>query len=179
MHAKLLAASRYLNDVGAEDGRIAINPRYVNLNRPRISHFGLRVTNLLTGKAVVSLPRRYQGGAPGAVLGRWLSRNGIDYYIHQAAVSPWRVWHFRVAWWQRVRTGEAPVDPNSGWQLYEVGPRGEMTRIDLEPSRNWPTRVPGLERDDGAAAAAVVGAPAAAPRRPGEPERERGGQGTR
>lgn len=152
----LIAAARYLNRLDLQDGEIAVTPRYQNLNRRRSSPFGLRATTLLTGKTVMSLPKQWQKYPPSAHLSRWLARNGVKYYIHQAPLSPWRVWHFRVGWWQESRTGKPAQDGGPPWQLWRVEPSGRMVLIKLKPSSAWPTRVPGLDQADGIGSAAAA-----------------------
>jgi hypothetical protein len=147
INQNLIAAARYINDndPNIRDGQIAVTPAYLNLNRKRSSLFGLRATALLTGKSIISLPRKWQEFPPGPKLSRWMTRYDIKYYIHQTPVSPWRVWHFRVAWWQVMRTGDVPdKETPSGWELWRVDEPGKMTQIELVPSSDWPKRVPGL-----------------------------------
>lgn len=146
INQNLIAAARYINsDPAVRDGQIVVTPEYSNLNRKRSSLFGLRATVLLTGKSVISLPAKWRKYPPGSKLSRFMNLYDMKYYIHQTPVSPWRVWHFRVAWWQVMRTGDVPdVDVPSGWELWRFDELGTMTQIQLEPSSNWPTRVPGL-----------------------------------
>jgi hypothetical protein len=144
IHSDLIAAGMYLREAGVGDRQVVITPRYVNLNRARNSPFGLRVMNLVTGRSVVSLPRHWLGTPPGPKLARFLYRSGYRYYVHQTPVSPWRVWHFRMGWWQRMRTGQEPMQLDSGWELYRIDGLGEMPLVELPRTANWPVRVPGL-----------------------------------
>lgn len=147
INQNLIAAARHINthDPDLRDGQIAVTPAYMNLNRKRSSLFGLRSTVLLTGKSVISLPNKWQKYPPGPKLSNWMKLYDIKYYIHQTPVSPWRVWHFRVAWWQVMRTGDVPdSEVPSGWELWRFDGPGIMTQVPLDPSSDWPTRVPGL-----------------------------------
>ena len=148
MNQNLIAAARFLNEHGEEfrDGQVVITPSYVNLNRRRSSPFGLRALVLLTGRPVVALPGKWQDVPPSPKLARWMAARDFEYYVHQEPVNPWRVWHFRVAWWQMLRTGQVPErEVVSGWELYRVDQEaGRMHKVKLDPAPNWPTRVPGL-----------------------------------
>jgi hypothetical protein len=147
LNQNLITAARHLyerGDVG--DKQIAVSGKYRNMNRQRYSPYGLRAMSLLTGKAIVSVPNRYvtRDGRPTVTLNRWLYKRGIRYYLAQPPVSPWRVWHFRVPWWQEYRTGMPVEEMESGWQMYRVDGAEEARRVHLPPSRGWPRRVPGL-----------------------------------
>jgi hypothetical protein len=147
LNQNLVAAARYFNERGdAGDKQIAVSGKYRNMGRQRYSPYGLRATSLLTGKAIVSVPNRYvtRDGPPTITLNRWLWKRGIKYYLAQPPVSPWRVWHFRVKWWQEYRTGRPAEVLDSGWQLYRVKSETDVDRVHLPPSHGWPTRVPGL-----------------------------------
>jgi hypothetical protein len=147
LNQNLIAAARYFNERGdVGDGQIAVSGKYRNMGKQRHSWYGLRATSLLTGKSIVSVPNRYitRDGKPTITLNRWLYNRRVKYYLAQPPVSPWRVWHFRVPWWQEYRTG-LPVEPiDSDWQLYRVDGPDVTRRVHLQPSRDWPTRVPGL-----------------------------------
>jgi hypothetical protein len=144
----LIYACRWLNGVSPADQEIAVSERYVNMNHTRLSRFGLRATAMLTGKAIVSLPLRYTRlGDPrnSAIFLAWARRLGIKYVLYQPDVSPWRVFHFRMGWLQKIITHEEPIDTGAGWRLYLIPPTGdEAIRVSLDPYTHWPTRVPGM-----------------------------------
>ena len=75
---------------------------------------------------------------------RWLVSHGVRYYLWQPPISPWRVWHFRMAWLEKARTGHTSEVDASDWQLYRVNDDRTVTDLPL-PQRCKPvTRVPGL-----------------------------------
>jgi len=138
----LIAAAKYLSDRGVKDNQIAVSSRYQNLGRTRSSPFGLRATTLLTGRAVVAVPWQ-RISPPSPRLRSWLNNQGIEWYLYQPPVSPWRVGHLRLGWWEQKVTGVAPSEDQAGWRLYRVGD-DKMPEIMPPPVRGWPTRVPGL-----------------------------------
>src|SRR5262249_51990757 len=128
-----------------------VNPEYININKRRMSPTGLRMLTMMTGKATLQLPKKFTDDRfyklPRAPEFReWLKRGRVRYYLEQPTDSPWRVWHFRMPWLQRYKTGEEPVDLGSGWQLYRCDGRQIPVHVavpELAPSE-YPTRVPGL-----------------------------------
>lgn len=67
----------------------------------------------------------------------------VRYYVYRPPVSPWRAWHFRVPWLQRLVTGARDIPENPCWELYEI--RGdELVKIDFPAVHDWPRRVPGI-----------------------------------
>ena len=67
----------------------------------------------------------------------------MRYYLYYPPVSPWRVWHFRMPWLQRMVTGETAIPNNPHWVLYALED-GRAVKVDPPPSGDWPTRLPGL-----------------------------------
>jgi hypothetical protein len=133
-----------------------VTPSYVNLGKKRQSQFALRATTMLTNRDTINLPRDKQM-PPGTRLAWWCQHYGIKYYLHQHAISPWRVWHYRIPEWMQERVQGSPVDKmEAGWKLYRVVPfvpavpgvideiPPKLVPIDTPPVRDWPTRVPGL-----------------------------------
>jgi hypothetical protein len=72
----------------------------------------------------------------------------IRYYLYRPPASPWRAWHFRLPWLQRLVTGQTDIPESPGWELYEIRD-GRAIRIDLPPADRWPTHVPGMQGDRG------------------------------
>jgi hypothetical protein len=151
LNRDLIYACHWLNerpDVG--DGQIAVSEYYVNLGRPRISRLGLRATTMLTGKAIVSVPKKYtiSGDPRGSeAFLRWARKLGIKYVLYQPVVSPWRVFHFRMGWLQEAMTDAPATDTGAGWRLYAIPPEGqgnEAVRISVPPADRWLSRVPGV-----------------------------------
>ena len=128
------------------DREIAVSQRYQNLNRTKASPFGLRAVSLLTGREIVT-PRfnLTAGDYPGGKTRAWLlsKQPRVRYYLHQRPISPWRVWHYRMGWYEKLQTGSTAEKDTAGWTLYRVDD-DRLTQIPL-PRRCEPvTRVPGL-----------------------------------
>ncbi|HEV2295390.1 MAG TPA: hypothetical protein VGR35_16185 [Tepidisphaeraceae bacterium] len=157
LNQTIISANRYLAQLpDLKDAEVVVTPSYINLGKKRQSQFALRATTMLTDRDTINLPRDRQW-PPSTKLAWWCQHYGIKYYLHQHAISPWRVWHFRVPekWQERVQG--APVDRlEAGWKLYRVVPYvpavpgvldeipPKLIPIETPPSRDWPTRVPGL-----------------------------------
>lgn len=153
----LIAAAHYLGQMQIHDDKIAVSSKYVNLNRAHSSHYGLRVMVLLSNHQIRDVDEKHSL-QPGAgqdtdkSLMRWCWGRDVEYYVYEPPVHPWRVWHFRVPAWLEDRLARDLPPPEfssdgAGWQLWKVtlNTRGaSMTRIPLEPLRNWPDRMPGM-----------------------------------
>ncbi len=134
------------------NGELAVSPRYTNLNRPKASPFGIRVAVWLTGLDDIEIPRwKHTGVTPNDTtanareLRRWLKHKGVKYYLYQTEVEPWRIWHFRLAWYERMQLGHAPDKETVGWQLYRAAASGDDWIPVRLPNKFQPiTRVPGL-----------------------------------
>jgi hypothetical protein len=150
LNRDLIAAMRWLNQQKLGDHEIAVSKRYENMGRKkRDSQLGIRVAAMLADKAVAAVPDKYVGGGdprknPNFLA--WARSIDVKYVLYQPPVSPWRVFHFRLGWLQKLQTGQPVEDSGAGWRLYFIPPSGdEARRISLTPAGNWPTRVPGLE----------------------------------
>ena len=148
LNMSLISSCQYLMSLPQPPGdrEIAISQRYVNLNRTKASPFGLRAAALLTGRELVTPRFSLTGGdAPGGKMRAWLNSKDprVRYYLHQRPISPWRVWHFRMGWYEKMQTGSTAERDIAGWSLYRVD-EDRLTHIPL-PRRCEPvTRVPGL-----------------------------------
>jgi hypothetical protein len=145
LNMSLISSCQYLMALPNPPGNreIAVSQRYVNLNRTKASPFGLRSTALLTGREIITPRFNQTGGDPGGKMRAWLQSKGVKYYLHQRPISPWRVWHFRMGWYERMQTGSTADKDTAGWSLYRVDD-DRLTHIPL-PRRCEPvTRVPGL-----------------------------------
>ena len=147
LNMSLISACQYLaalpNPPG--DKEIAVSQRYVNLNRTKASPFGLRATVLLTGREIITPRFNLTGGDPGGKLRAWLQSKDprVRYYLHQRPISPWRVWHFRMGWYEKLQTGQTAERDMAGWSLYRVDD-DRLTQIPLPRRCDPVTRVPGL-----------------------------------
>jgi hypothetical protein len=94
-------------------------------------------------RELLELAGRMGDGQPGPAIADYANRTGIRYYVYRPPASPWRAWHFRIAWYQRMVSGQQEIPENPGWELYEVQ-GDDLVRIELPPVRGWPTRVPGM-----------------------------------
>ena len=105
---------------------------------------------MLTGRSMITPPYKYTVVSPATPTGkslsirRWLLSKGVRYYLWQPPISPWRVWHFRMPWLEKSRTGHTAEVDTSGWQLFRLNDDRTVTQLAL-PQRCEPvTRVPGL-----------------------------------
>ena len=151
MNAPLIAACQYLNRLPPgerpEDQEIAVSPRYINLGKTRASPFGIRAAVWLTDREVIT-PKWADTNAPptsNARLRRWLRSKGVKWYLYQPEISPWRVWHFRLGWYEKWQTGKTAERDTAGWQLYRINLEdGDATRVRIPLPCDPVTRVPGL-----------------------------------
>jgi hypothetical protein len=147
LNMPLISACQYLTSLPNPPGdrEIAVSPRYVNLNRTKASPFGLRAAALLTGREIVTPRFNLTGGDyPGGKTRAWLlsKQPPVKYYLHQRPISPWRVWHFRMGWYEKMQTGSTAEHDTAGWALYRVD-NDRLTQIPLRKCEPV-TRVPGL-----------------------------------
>jgi len=140
--AQLVAAAHYLQQRDPEDGAVAVNETYINLNWKRRNTFGCRALNMLLGRQIRSVPEEVCWGEPNDRLVEWAKQQNVKFYFYRPPVSPWRLWHFRVPWLQERMTGK-PVQENPFWVLYELRD-GKFVKISPPPVRDWPTRLAGL-----------------------------------
>jgi hypothetical protein len=154
----MVAACQYLDalqpDQQPRDRQVAVSQRYTNLGRSQPKPSALRVAVLLTGKAMVTPRFKDTAVSPDTPTGRgiairkWLASHGIRYYLWQPPISPWRVWHFRVGWFEKARTGRTADVDTSGWQLFRIDLNEQKvptaTRIPLPEHCQPVTRIPGL-----------------------------------
>ncbi|HVT88983.1 MAG TPA: hypothetical protein VHD56_09035 [Tepidisphaeraceae bacterium] len=149
MDADLISVSRWLTAHNAGDLEIGATDRYVNLGKVRISRLGLRVTSMLTGKSIVGVNGRYvRLGDPrdNPHFLAWARGLGVKYVLYQTEVSPWRLFHFRVGFLQELMSDQPAVETGAGWRLYYIPGTGDSAKrvMGLSPSKDWPTRVPGM-----------------------------------
>ena len=156
LNEDLISAGHWLinHHVPANEA-IACSERYVNLSTSaRTSKLGLRVTTMLTGRPIITIPKKYMKGLPLSTTApssaaavvfaaatqpdfifdpdpannpmflAWARANSIRYYLYQPPVSPWRALHFRVAWLQQRATHVPVVDTGAGWRLYKIPTTG-------------------------------------------------------
>jgi hypothetical protein len=156
LNEDLISADHWLSNHHVPTNEsIACSERYVNLSTSaRTSKLGLRVTTMLTGRPIITIPKRYMKGMPISTTGptasstvvyaaatqpdyifdpdpvdnptflAWARTNSIRYYLYQPPVSPWRALHFRVAWLEERATHVPVVDTGAGWRLYKIPPTG-------------------------------------------------------
>jgi hypothetical protein len=154
LNKDLIAACKWLNEAHPE-AQVAISRRYYNMGRLKAnSELGTRIAAMLTDRSILRVPDNYVK-APGPEYVRdprrnenfveWARQLDIKYVLFQPKVSPWRVFHFRMAWLQ-ARMSDDPIDDTgAGWRLYEIPPDGDAARrVQIPSAENWPTRVPGM-----------------------------------
>jgi hypothetical protein len=154
MNQPLIQACQYLMSLpqAPKNGELAVSARYTNLNRSKASPFGLRATVWLTGLEGVESPRWKLTVLPpnsntssGRDLRKWLKSKGIKWYLYQTEIEPWRVWHFRLGWYEKMQLGHAPAEETVGWQLYRVNAAGDdWVPVRLSNKLLPVTRIPGL-----------------------------------
>lgn len=140
---QLIAAANYLNDRNVQDGQISVSPYYLNLGRQRPNGQGWRCIHLLTNRGVHVINKRICTGEPNEDLLNFAAKKGIKYYLYRPPVSPWRAHHFRIAWVQRILTGQREIAENPSWVLYELT-RDAATVVELPVLARYPRRVPGM-----------------------------------
>lgn len=142
IHKELIAAGNYLRktDPGS---RVAVCGRHENLGRNRMVPYPSRATALLSQRQIVPAPDRIFGDPNNAKFRDWNKKARADYYIYQPAISPWRLWHFRVPWMQRRMTRQEVEETDCRWQLYEIRGRTGVRR-DLSGYFAPVTQVPGV-----------------------------------
>ena len=154
MNEPLIQACQYLMTLPQppKDDEVAVSPRYTNLNKSKASPFGIRATVWLTGLNDVNSPRWKNTVVPpnsntsaGRDLRKWLKSKGIKWYLYQTEIEPWRVWHFRLGWYEKMQLGHVPTEETVGWQLYRETTTGDDWIPVRLPNKLVPvTRVPGL-----------------------------------
>ena len=103
---------------------------------------------MLTGKLFVTLRFRDTSASPatptdkGLTIRKRLQDRGVRYYLWQPPISPWRVWHFRLGWLEKARTGHTAEIDNSAWQLFRLERDGSTTQLPVPRQFEPITRVP-------------------------------------
>jgi hypothetical protein len=163
LNQDLISAGHWLiNHKVPLNEEIACSERYVNLSTSaRTSKLGLRVTTMLTGRPIITIPKRYLKGllpttvpsgamivaapatAPDYIFDpdpannpqfiAWARANTIRYYLYQPPVSPWRALHFRVAWLEERATHTRVIDTGAGWRLYKIPATGPPVALRILP----------------------------------------------
>jgi hypothetical protein len=162
MNQGLISSVRYLNARGLGDGDLAVSEIYTNLGKRRISKAGLRAAVMLSDVVVKSVPDKVGDDPTRGKFLAWARSKHIKWYLYQAPISPWRLWHFRVPAWLQKSLSHEEVPPESGgWILYRyVSPvnsflplpmsqvvtlvPGKWVKVEVPTSHHWPTRVPGM-----------------------------------
>ena len=152
MNESLIAACQYLSALPADqqpgEREIAVSQRYTNLGHSRGLPSALRMAAMLTGRSFVTPRFRDTAVSPatptgkGLAIRRWLRYRGVRYYLWQPPISPWRVWHFRMAWLEKARTGHTAEIETSGWQLVRLEHDGSATQLPVPRQCEPITRVP-------------------------------------
>lgn len=140
----LIAAADYVNQRGVADGQIAINEKYLNLNKQGNNTLALRVLNVLTDRRITVVPSSVTVEDELTVqMLKWARAKGVRYYVRRPPVNPWRLYHFRVPWLQETMTGQPVGQPNPLFELYELTDAG-FVKIDLTEPARYPRKMPGL-----------------------------------
>ncbi len=113
-------------------------PKFENPDEKRLWYASKRLSDGNPHNPKVQAGLAEYADAIGAVTG-----TPIRYYVYRPPVSPWRAWHFRVGWLQKLKLKVDRIDESQGWELYEIREK-KLVRIPCPPMKDWPTRVPGL-----------------------------------
>jgi hypothetical protein len=172
LNMSLISAGEYLKSLPnpPKNGEIAVSGRYTNMNRTRLSPFALRVTALVADRVIQTPKFKLTDYPPNAQvksakqLKMWLfsdtDKIRVKWYLYQTPISPWRVWHFRLGWYEKWQTGQTSDVDQAKWHLYKVvedkPEKGKSPDDPIVPSdvklvevfppaaATYPTRVPGL-----------------------------------
>ena len=169
MNMSLVSAGEYLRSMPnpPKDGEIGVSGRYTNMSRARPSPFALRVTALITDRVIQTPRYKITDTAPvsdirnGKLLRNWMiadtdGKVKVKYYLWQPAISPWRIWHFRLGWYEKWQTGHTAEKDESRWRLYRIiekkpdpsqpgqPPDIRLVEVTVPQLTHYPTRVPGL-----------------------------------
>ena len=157
-YGSIIDISHYLAGLEIEGKQTAISSRYQNLGKTRLSFVAVRAAVMLTGRNIQSMPLKFTARMDGKLV-RELRNRRVVYYVHQEAVNPWRVWHFRLpAWLQsKLTRAEVPPEETGGWALYQlvqtpvyrpeswdVRMQHVLIPVNVPRVEGWPRRVPGM-----------------------------------
>jgi hypothetical protein len=141
----LIAIADYLNKHGVKDGDVVRSflTRRKEGRSPTVGRLlDVRGLFLLTDRTILTLPRT-MGGPPNAGITSWCISHGARYYIERLPVNPWRVWHFRVPWLQKLVTGRPVGQTNPYFLLYELQD-GQFHQVSVPDWNGTIDRVPHL-----------------------------------
>jgi hypothetical protein len=153
LNMTLISAGEYLMSLpdARKNGQVAVSGRYTNLNRSRPSPFSLRVMALLTDRVIATPRYKITDVSPvsnvknGKLVRNWMRLTGVKWYLYQPPISPWRVWHFRLGWYEKWQTGATAEKDEARWRLYRVDPDDDrLVEVQVPQVEKYPTRVPGL-----------------------------------
>ena len=141
----LIAIASYLRGHGVKDGQVVRS--FMTRCKEGVSPTTGRLLDvrglfLLIDKTILTLPRN-MSGPPDASITKWAIDQGARYYIERLPINPWRVWHFRVPWLQRLVTGKPAGKTNQYFVLYELQD-GRFQRVHVPSWNGRIGRVPDL-----------------------------------
>jgi len=146
MDQDLIDIGYYLGRVGASNREIGVSGRYKNGPHIRHPRFLMRALVVLTENHVASIPVAAENDIrlpPGQSVLDWAHKSSVRYYACLPPVSPWRVWHFRIPWIQKMVTHHSVIPTRDSFQLWDVSGDAAV-QIHVERVNDWPLRVPGM-----------------------------------
>jgi 4-amino-4-deoxy-L-arabinose transferase-like glycosyltransferase len=136
LNEELLDAARWLNRQAPDGREIAVTSIMDNMGKTYVTDGFRRATNLLTNRAIVTVPPELCR-EPDDELIAWARRHNVRYYLYQPPIRLIR--HFHRAGWH----AQPPDKSTTAWRLYEF--RGDQVwRLIVPHTRRWPDRVPGM-----------------------------------
>jgi len=139
---ELVRAGYLISRRAPPDGKIVVDLRRAELSTTTPSRLGLSAMVFLTDRPVIATVSWSRGEwKPTEEFLHWARRNNVVYFLFRPPTSPWRIWHFRVPWLQRMVTGKKEIPRNPDWVLYRIDGE-DVERVALPPVRGWPRRVP-------------------------------------
>ena len=133
----LIAIAEYMKKNDVKDGEVV--RAFVTRDKQGVSPtmgrlLDIRGLFLLINRTILTLPRDMVDGPPNAEVTKWAVDRGARFYIENPPINPWRVWHFRVPWLQKLVTGRPVGETNPYYILYEL--RGGQFRQVRVPDWN-------------------------------------------
>jgi hypothetical protein len=142
---QLVEAGHYVAHNTPPGAPVAVSLLAQNLGRTRKSRGGLSAMALLTDRPLVPFTPADGAPWPDPDFVEWARGAGISYVLYRPPTSPWRLWHFRAPWLQRLITGQRDIPTNPYWVLYRVeGDR--LVPVQTPRVSGWPDRVPPVAR---------------------------------
>ena len=141
----LIAIADYLDQHGVKDGEVVRS--FMTRGKQGVSPttgrlLDMRGLSLLIDRVILTMPRS-MGGPPDEEIAKWVSDHHARYYIERLPINPWRVWHFRVPWLQKLMTGQ-PVGETTPYYILHELKGGQFREVPIPAWDGRIERVPHL-----------------------------------